>query len=68
VDNEPVSEHDQVHHQLYQLRFKALADVGEDIFHKIEQGLAEDISTVFGDKDQMYVHVEDTMSSCSNIS
>jgi hypothetical protein len=53
--------------ELYQLRFKVVTDPGKDAAQIVKYLFGEDLAPVFCDKDQVYVHIKNTMPSMSNI-
>jgi hypothetical protein len=53
--------------EFHQFRFKVVADTGKDASQIVKHLFGEDFAPVFRDKDQVYVHIEYTMPSMSNI-
>jgi hypothetical protein len=53
--------------ELYQFRFKVVADRSKDASQIVEHLFGEDLSPVFRDEDQMHVHLKHTVPSMSNI-
>ena len=53
--------------ELDQLSLKALADPGKGIPEDFNSPAIQHLLPVLGHKDQMDVHIENTVSACSNI-
>ena len=53
--------------ELHQFRFKVVTYVREDYFQLIQNRFCEYVTPVFCYKDQMHMHIENAVSSMSNI-
>ena len=52
--------------ELDNLRFKIIADVLKDLLHAKKDCFRKDMATIFGDEDQMNMHVENTVAAGTN--
>lgn len=53
--------------EFHKLRLEVLAHLREDPAKVIKGSLGQDAAAVLGNKDQMYVHQENAVSSVSNV-
>ncbi len=53
--------------KLYEFSFKVFTNVRKDRLHKVEDFFSKNVSSVFGDENQMNMNIKDTMSTMTDI-